>query len=247
MRCVRIIRLLKPKYLIWQLERGTENKRLHMQGLIILPNSQRHSYLRKRMVNAHIERCGDVDFSIEYCQKSDTREKGYSPIVMGVPPKGKGHRSDLKRITDLISEGATIRDIYLSVPASTLLHIRNIETMRRYVTTPKNVRKFVFILWGETGTGKTRLVREYFKDELYISPPNSGTNNIFFDMFDQCQHRAVLVDDYYGYWKWSAMLQVCDRYSIYVQTRNSLPCLFFPEFLIELFLKSFYLNIPNAY
>ncbi len=75
-------------------------------------------------------------------------------------------------------------------------------------------------------------MREYFKGRLYVLPPNSGTNNMFFDFYDQCEHEAVLIDEFYGNWKWSAMLQVVDRYEIYVQTRAGAPCLFFPHYLI---------------
>ncbi len=94
------------------------------------------------------------------------------------------------------------------------------------------------------------MVREYFKKELYVLPPNSGTNNMFFDFYDQCEHRAVLIDEFYGNWKWSALLQVTDRYPIYVQTRAGSPCLFFPEYLIFTSNKSpreWYLNMEWKY
>ncbi len=225
---------LPTKYIVCQLERGNENHRLHYQGLLILNNSQRHSYLRKRLPGAHIERCHDIQKSIEYCTKSDTRVEDATPIIRGEPPAGRGHRSDISRINDLIKEGATISQIWESVPNSTLLHIRAIIEIRKFLhPNLPGRRKKVWILWGPTGTGKTRLVRDYFKEEeLYILPPNSGTNNVFFDFYDPRQHRAVLIDDFYGYWKWSAMLQICDRYPMQVQTRNSSPTYFFPEHLI---------------
>ncbi len=70
------------------------------------------------------------------------------------------------------------------------------------------------------------------KEELFIIPPNSGTNNMFWDFYDQAEHRAVLVDDYEGKWYWPTMLQICDRYEIRAQTRSGPPVVFFPEYLI---------------
>ncbi len=225
---------LPTKYIVFQLERGNENHRLHYQGILILNNSQRHSYLRKRLLGAHIERCHDIQKSIEYCTKTDTRVKEFKPIIRGEPPTGRGHRSDISRINDLIKEGATISQIWESVPNSTLLHIRSIIEIRKFIRPDIRSRiKKVWILWGDTGSGKTGLVRSYFtEEELFVLPPNSGTNNVFFDFYDPRQHRAVLVDDFYGFWKWSAMLQICDRYPMQVQTRNSSPTYFYPEHLI---------------
>ncbi len=242
----RFLEQFPCKFIAYQLERGTEKHRLHHQIIVITNNSVRHAYLRKRFTGAHIERCHNVEASIDYCTKSDTRVTGYEPVTRGTPPQGKGRRTDLARIADLIESSASIRTIFRSCPSSTIIHFSSIEKLRRYIVPKFDIQKHIFVLWGDTGTGKTRSVREKFrKEELFILPPNSGTNNVFFDYYDQTIHRAVLVDDYFGFWRYTSFLQIIDRYPMFVQTRSGAPVYFNPEYIIFTSNKDPKLWYPN--
>lgn len=65
---------------VYQLEKG-ENGTVHIQGLIYNKNPMSFESLKKKLVRAHIEKCRDMEASIKYCSKEDSRIEG--PFVKG--------------------------------------------------------------------------------------------------------------------------------------------------------------------
>lgn len=225
--------------MLCQLECGEENGNFHFEGIIIYENAKRLTAVRRDIPGAHIRYLdgdGDVQHRIEYCSKIRTRVEEIEPINRGTPPTGRGVRSDLKGIADLLREHKSILEIFSLYPSSCIRNLTNIEKMQRYLQPRRTHAKKVFFLWGETGLGKSRSVIDYFKypesPQLYILAPDSGTRNLFFSGYNDHIHNAVLIDDFYGNYPWSSMLRICDRYPIDVQTRDSTPVQFNPEYLI---------------
>ena len=63
------------KYAVWQREKG-ENGTEHLQAVVHFSNAVSFSKVKKLYPTAHIEVCKDLNSSIEYCQKDDTRIDG---------------------------------------------------------------------------------------------------------------------------------------------------------------------------
>jgi hypothetical protein len=72
------------------------------------------------------------------------------------------------------------------------------------------------VFWGKTGTGKTRRVWEFVKDdELWIHPGDR-----WFDGYDR--HKCALFDDFDGSWfKLSYLLKLLDRYVFPVPVKGA--------------------------
>ncbi len=227
------------KYMLAQYEKAPTTGNLHWEGIVIFTNAKRRTAVVKQIPGAHIkylEDSRDVLRRIEYCSKERTRVEEVPRITRGTPPQGPGVRSDLKGIAELLQQHKSILEIFTSFPSSTIRNLGNIEKMRRYLQPRRTHTKKVFFLWGETGTGKSRSVIQFFNYPeipiLYILSPDSGTRNLFFSGYDDTIHDAVLIDDFYGNYPWSSMLRICDRYPIDVQTRDSTPVQFNPKYLI---------------
>jgi len=93
------------KYAVWQLERG-EQGTPHYQGMIVTSSPTRLAGLKKfnsgMLARAHFEKMrGTIDEAEAYAMKSETRAEG--PWKYGSKPAGKGSRSDLTDIKNILT------------------------------------------------------------------------------------------------------------------------------------------------
>lgn len=70
---------------VYQLEEGDEEKTPHWQGYFKLSKKARFSQIQKWLPGWHLEKCNNIDASIEYCQKTEGRLDG--PWSMGFKRK----------------------------------------------------------------------------------------------------------------------------------------------------------------
>lgn len=75
------------------------------------------------------------------------------------------------------------------------------------------------MLWGPTGSGKTRQVREAHPDLYNVMLPSRRGGAVWFDGY--CNHDVVLFDDFYGQIPLALFLQLTDRYPMRVQVKGS--------------------------
>lgn len=89
------------------------------------------------------------------------------------------------------------------------------RAFKRYKTLKTPQRDFkteVAVLWGAPGTGKTRRVFDsHNAKDIYVVPRGQG-GQIWFDGYEN--HKVILIDDFYGWIKWSLMLNIMDRYPL---------------------------------
>jgi hypothetical protein len=71
------------------------------------------------------------------------------------------------------------------------------------------------VLWGRTGTGKTRFCYEQIKDSTYWSPGDYQ----WFDGYEG--QRIVIIDDYRGEYPLPLFLKLLDRYPMRVPVKGS--------------------------
>lgn len=227
-------------YVIFGHEVG-ESGTPHLQGYIEFPQKVRLNTARALSSRAHWEKSkarNSAD-AINYCKKDgDWVEKGIS--------MKQGRRTDLEDIRSRILAGASEIDIADEFFSQWCQYRRAFQDYRRLVQGQRAWKSFVHVLWGATGTGKTRVVHDLYPGEVWTY---SGGG--WFDGY--VGQRVVLFDDFRGAEDGippGLFLRLCDRYpcsvpvkgsftnwnprKIYI-TSNVRPDLWFPELTFDAF------------
>lgn len=70
----------------------------------------------------------------------------------------------------------------------------------------------VLVLWGESGSGKSRWCRDTYPEAYWVSKGRwwDGYKN----------QETVIVDEFYGWWEYDFVLRLCDRYPLNVEIKG---------------------------
>ncbi len=199
---------LEPRYLIVQEERGTTGTR-HFQGYVEFSERFTLAGCRRRLPGAHFEpRAGTREQARAYAQKEDTRTAG--PWEFGTWISGPGARTDLLALRDAVKEGTEDAVLWEDHFGAMLRSYRAVREYRTVIAPVRDdVEPDVTVLYGPTGTGKSRLVRELCGDAYWVSNPSSG-QPVWFDGY--VGQRTIVLDDFYGWLPNSVLLRLLDRY-----------------------------------
>lgn len=212
-------------YLICQLEIAPTTGSLHFQGYVEFTNPQRMAGAVRLLPSGVrvFSRRGTKLEAIEYCEKSDTRANGdgdFGPWEFGKRPKGPGYRSDLASACEALkSSGGDVKLLTTTHPTIYVKFVRGIESLASIIRPKWNADnpRNVVILWGPTGTGKTRFARAHDPDlYMFPSPQNNGCYALGY-----AGEKTVCIDDFYSWLPIHFMLRLCDRYSLQVNTMGS--------------------------
>lgn len=199
------------QYLIFGKETG-ENDTPHLQGFISFTKKTAFNTAKATVSGrAHLEPAkGSPKQASDYCKKDDDYKE------FGTIPGGKGARNDLKEVAKKIQKGARMRDIAEDHPAAVLRYGSGIQRLRGLYRPIRTGPPEIWVLWGKTGTGKTRRVWQFADvDELWVHPGGR-----WFDGFDN--HSAVLFDDFDGSWfQMTYLLKLIDRYMFQVPVKGA--------------------------
>ncbi|AUM61791.1 Rep [uncultured virus] len=191
------------RYVIWQLEKG-KNGITHIQGYIELSSPQRISAIKAIIPRAHIEvRGGTREKARDYCRKEDTRIEG--PFERGnFGAGGAGRRNDLIEIKSKIDEGKDELSISQEHFETWSRNYKAFREYKKLITPKRRVKPRVIVLWGESGTGKTtRCINEGGEDAYWKDPDE------WWDGYEG--QKTIVLDDFYGWLKYSVMLRLLDR------------------------------------
>lgn len=196
----------------------------HIQGYIeftkVFTNNQAERLLGGRAWLAN--RKGNRDQAIAYTQKSSTFNGDLKFCNLSLNKGGQGCRNDLKALRKSLDDGTALKEISELHFREFLLYNRNIRDYIILHHRPRDWKMEVYVFWGDPGTGKTRKVFEYCKGEriFSVSPPNGDT--VWWDGYDG--ETIILIDDFYGWLKWSFLLQLLDRYQFMVPIKGGFKC-----------------------
>lgn len=150
-----------------QLEQGEGGTNYrHWQLVLCHSEPVRFSTLRRKLPTAHLEPVRDLHASLAYVQKEDSRVEGEKPLVKGEikAGPGQGHRTDLDSLRARILDGQETVDDLLMGDTTAWRHgcmtadLVAARDRARLGSGTRNVQ--VRVIFGDTGTGKTRAALE---------------------------------------------------------------------------------------
>ncbi len=134
-------------------------------------------------------------------------------------PETQGQRSDLAGVKRRLDEGASLVDIADEFPSDFIRYSKGIREVKRLKAPHRNWEMEVIVLYGPTGTGKTRWVVDSYGEDLY-SVPDSKSSGTYWDDYDG--QETVLIDEMYGKrFSHGFLLRLLDRYQFTVPVHGS--------------------------
>lgn len=201
--CEELVKICE--YVVIGFEIGQENTP-HLQGYAELTKRTRFGSIKKLLKRAHFEgRKGTQAQAADYCKKEENwLEWGKL--------KRAGERRDLHAVKQM-AEDEGMRGVVRNV--NTLQGIRVAEKYLEYNEKKRDWKPCVVWIWGETGTGKSRMARDILGDDVYTK--NSGTK--WWTGYDA--HEDVIIDDFRdSWWSITEMLSLLDRYEKQIETKG---------------------------
>lgn len=205
------------RYARWQFELCPDTHRRHAHVYLEFEKPVRFSRIRDFYgINCHCEPVRDRQKSWEYCGKTESRLEG--PYEWGTRAK-VGRSAELDHAVEIIRSGGTLEKVAQQHPMAIVRNGRGLRTLYELQLKPRDrgVATEVVLLYGGTGTGKTRYVYEHFGSDLYVKMGE----NTWWDGYKG--EDSVLIDDY-GHakkWEFGYLLRVLDRYPLRVEMKGS--------------------------
>lgn len=199
------------KYVIYGEETG-ENNTPHLQGFVQLMARTRLASVKNidGFRRAHLEvRRGSPKEAQEYCKKDGQWTEHGSM-------SGQGKRKDLSAVKEAIDEGAGIEELWENHFGPMVRYekaFQRYRAVRRRRDSSIDIQ--ILVLWGPTGTGKSRFPR-LINPDLFSLPDVTLT---WFDGYDG--QATVLIDDFDGKeCPVARFLRYLDRYDIQVPIKG---------------------------
>ncbi len=204
------------RYAVLQKEQG-EAGTPHYQGYVEFTNTLRFNAVRNLFdKKPHIEkRRGTREQARDYCKKLEGRLE--EPVELGEWTLQQGHRTDLETAAALVAEDGNLDALIDRTPWLYVKYQRGFEALAFRCKPDRVDPPRIILLYGSTGTGKTRFAYDAFP-KLYRKQPGDS----WFDGYEG--EECLLLDDFAG--KMSKMglqylLILLDRYPVQVAIKGS--------------------------
>lgn len=178
---------------------------------------QAAGYCKKGLCEHHIRAC-DI---CEYCESFDGDYEFFFPRTVDEPQtwidpfeygtiSEQGKRTDITDCVEMIQDGCTMRQVAQHNPEAYVKFHRGFRDLRATLMPERSLKEMphVIVLWGETGTGKTRdAIIKYWPDEPhYIWRPS---NTSWWDGYDG--QTKIIMDEFRGQMPFADLLGLLDR------------------------------------
>lgn len=180
----------------------------HLQGYIIFDQSLRFNKVKEVLgaTRIHLEvKKGSPQQASDYCKKSDQ-----TPFQSGLLSY-TGKRTDLHSVADAIMDGKSLKEVAEEYPTTFIKYARGIASYKFVLFSPAEWRDLtVTVLWGPTGTGKTK--KAVTVDSVFILTDKwfCGYNG----------EKRLVIDEFYGWLPWCSLLRICDGYKYQCETKG---------------------------
>lgn len=206
-------------YSVGQLEEAPTTGEQHLQCFLQLKKPARLSWLKRHVhETAHWEPMrGTAQQASEYCKKLDSRVLG--PWEFG-HLQSKGKVLGLDDAVEEIRAGRPIGEIAATFPVVWVHHGRGLLDLRQRLSLACDRRSFgpegpeVWVLYGSSGTGKSRFVAEHWPDAFWKIPGDK-----WWDGYDG--HETVVLDDFkVGELRLTDMQRLLDWNPLWVEVKG---------------------------
>lgn len=179
----------KATYVVGQVEKGEEGT-VHLQFVVILPKQRQTTLtgMKKKCSKAHFEIPRNIEASIDYCQKEDTRVEG--PWTFGIRPAKRNVKGDVARWNKDVLEVGAVEAVdkgYIKVTdirkLAQALDLYRMLKFKPFEAT--DVRGEWH--WGVSGAGKSHYAHTTYPD-AYIKQQNK-----WFDGY--LGQKVILIED----------------------------------------------------
>lgn len=185
----------------------------HLQGAVTWKTAMRLTALKKLSPTAHWEKAVAKEAAFLYCAKEG------SELVIQVDNRKQGKRSDLLDVAESIKEGATMREVAREHPVAFMKYHKGIAAYKdiieidevepefqldQFLREPiEDLDKYLYVLHGPPGTGKTSYALAHFTKPLLVSHIE--------DLRNLEDHDGVVFDDMsFTHWPTEAQIHLCD-------------------------------------
>lgn len=197
----------KGDYVVWQLETAPTTGTPHLQGYIYFRARKRLGGLKALNKRVHwLPAKGTALQNKAYCSKEEGRISG--PYEQGELPQ-QGKRSDILALKETIDSGASIGVIRSRHYSLWIRHQKAVQNDRLYVQRRKanRGRPEILVVYGPSGTGKTKTVREAFPKAYWLDKP-SRHSSVWFDGYEG--ESTIVVDEFFGWISYHFLKRLLD-------------------------------------
>lgn len=131
-----------------------------------------------------------------------------------------------------MEEGASEKDIADSAFGTWLRYYKGIERYRRLTSGNRNWQTKVYVLWGPSGSGKSRRALSMggsVDSQYWVSKPRAKFGGVWWDGYEG--QSTIVIDEFYGWLSRDLTQRMCDRYPLMVETKGG-GCNFLPRLII---------------
>lgn len=210
-------------YLIAQVETAPTTGKVHLQGYIVLKDRTSMPQIKKILsASAHWEVArGTPKECWAYCTKAGAIN---GPFEFGTLPDGKGSRSDIKRLHELVKAQKTDYEILEENPKFAKFE-KNMMLFRRVYNEKASDRQAtgvaVYVIYGPSDKGKTYAAVNFFgKDNYYVlTCPATPGAKLWFDCYNN--QKVLILDDFQGdFVNFRYLLRLLDKYRMLVEVKG---------------------------
>lgn len=187
--------------------------------------------VHKKLNKSHAEaRRGTPDQAAAYCKKGEQPKSEWSEEGINGPNYGKnakvvewgeitqqGRRNDLSPACEMIKEGKRLRDVAVEHPEVFVKYHKGLIALQSILIQPRDAVPEVTVLYGSTGTGKSKEAREILGDTKYVWHPQQAQ---WFDGY--AGEKEVIFEEFRGQLPFGMLLSLLDRYDCKVQYKGGM-------------------------
>ncbi len=168
--------------IVYQTETCPDTGRSHFQGYIEFTKGMRFGGVKKVLGSetVHLEpRQGTAEEAVKYCEKEESRDPNGRSKSIGVFGGSQGSRSDLAIFAEGLLAGKRPSELANEYPVTFIRSHRGIERFY-FMQQTKRAKEWrpirCTVLWGASGTGKTRAAIAMGGDDYFVigRPTKSG-------------------------------------------------------------------------
>lgn len=153
-------------------------------------------------------RNGTHEQALEYVNKLETRVEG--PWTQGTPPE-QGKRNDLTLALLDVKAGCSELELAEKYGGTWCRNYRSFREYSLLIKPDRTQKTIITVLYGETGTGKSRYCSENYPGAYWKS------QNLWWDNYNG---EDVILDEFYGWLPYSFLLRLFDRNPLLVERKG---------------------------